>query len=332
MTQRNSMRKLNSPVLFLIFNRPDTTKRVFEEIRRAKPERLYVAADGPRENVREDAELCEAAREVVKDIDWDCHVQTLYREKNYGCKVAPSSAITWFFEHEPEGIVLEDDCVPHPAFFGFCSELLDHFRHDERIMMISGSNHLNRWKDDRQSYHFSTGGAWGWASWRRAWAHYDIDMKRWIDPEARRALRSMLVDRRLLRSDERVFRKTYEGEIDTWDYQWRFARLINSGLTVTPSRNLISNIGFRSDGTHTRRQGSALANLPVYDMDFPLKHNPVVALDQEYVKRAFDVIQPRLARRIWNRLNRQFKAFRQAVSHPFLPTDDFRSSDDQIQA
>ena len=298
---------VSAPVLFIIFNRPDTTRRVFEQIRNAKPPRLYVAADGPRPNVPTDPDRCAASREVTGVIDWECEVQRLYQERNIGCKMGEATAMNWFFDHESEGIVLEDDCLPHPTFFRYCCELLDHFRHDERVMMISGTNVLQRWKDDRQSYHFSTGGAWGWASWRRAWMHYDINMARWSDPEARTALRSMVRDKRQLRTDEHLFDMVYQGKIDTWDYQWRFARLIQSGLTVTPSRNLISNIGFREDGTHTRKRRNALAEQPVYPMEFPLKHNPFVVLDQEYVKCAFDLWSPPLTRRVWNRVARTFK-------------------------
>jgi hypothetical protein len=306
MTQSNSMGMPIPPVLFLIFNRPDTTKRVFEEIRKARPQRLYIAGDGPREGVRSDAQLCEASRNVVGEIDWDCHVQTLFREKNYGCKVAPSSAITWFFGYEPEGIILEDDCVPHPTFFRFCSELLDRFRHDERIMMISGSNELGLWKADGQSYHFSTDGVWGWASWRRAWAHFDVEMKRWTDSTTQEILKSTLRERRLLANNLRAFSRVHRKKLDSWAYPWRLARLINGGLTVTPAKNLVSNIGFRADATHTRRRDAAVAALPVHSMEFPLKHNTDVALDQEYVKEAFELSYAPIPQRVRNRLRKLF--------------------------
>ena len=289
-----------TPVLFIIFNRPDTTQRVFEQIRAEKPTRLYIAADGPRKNMDGESERCEVARKIATSVDWDCKVGTLFQEKNAGCKIAEASAMDWFFNHEPEGIILEDDCLPHPTFFRFCTELLAHFRGDERVMMISGTNHLGRWKDDRQSYHFSTGGAWGWAGWRRAWRYYDVDMTQWTDPKAREALRSLPLTPRQIRDDERNYRLVYEGKMDTWDYQWRFARLIRGGLTVTPSRNLVSNIGFRPDGTHTRKPGDILAELPLYQMEFPLKHNPVIELDREFVRRAFELSHPRLLRRGWN--------------------------------
>jgi hypothetical protein len=296
------MGSLTTPVLLIVFNRPDTTARVFQEIRRAGPPALYVAADGPRPGVAADTALCDAARRVVAEIDWPCDVRTLYRDENLGPKHAPASAITWFFDHEPEGIVLEHDCLPHPSFFRFSEELLARYRREPRVMMIGGWNPLGRWRDDRQSYHFSTGGPWGWASWRRAWTHYDVHMARWADEEARRALRAILRHPRQLRDDLRRFALTHAGRIQTWDYQWRFARLVNGGLTVTPSRNLVRNIGFRPDATTTRRSRSVFAHMPAYELEFPLRHPPAVELDQDFVARAYDFVHPRLPQRLWRRL------------------------------
>jgi hypothetical protein len=313
---------MKTPILFLIFNRPDTAKRVFEVIRAAKPMKLYVGADGPRVGFQSDIALCEDSRRIIEGIDWECEVTTLYRDRNLGCKNALGSAISWFFDHEPEGIVLEDDCLPHISFFRFCAELLEYFRRDERVMMISGSNHLTKWKDDRQSYLFSTGGAWGWASWRRAWKHYDIDMKRWTNPASRLVLKSMLVDRKILKNNQLLFQRTFDRQVDSWDYQWRFARLINLGLTVTPSKNLVSNIGFRPDGTHTRRWRSAVANLPRYEMEFPLNHNSNVSLDQEFVTREFDFIHPSLGRKLWNRARRMYEMLRGSEDVHMQMVDD----------
>ncbi len=170
---------LRTPVLLVIFNRPKTTQLVFEAIRRAKPARLYIAADGPRKNVESDIKNCAEARKIVEQIDWDCAVQTLFRNGNVNCGRGPSSAFTWFFEHEEEGIILEDDCLPSQSFFWFCQELLEYYRDDTRVMHIGGNNFLNGWKKDNDySYYFSRSGhIWGWATWRRAWKMFDFNIK-----------------------------------------------------------------------------------------------------------------------------------------------------------
>src|SRR6478609_2139677 len=170
---------LRTAVLLVIFNRPETTRLVFEAIRKAKPTRLYIAADGPREHVASDHKKCEEARQIVTQVDWDCQVHILFNQKNLNCGVGPSSAFTWFFEHEEEGIILEDDCLPSQSFFWFCQELLERYRDDTRVMHIGGNNFLNGWRNDSDySYYFSRSGyVWGWATWRRAWNQFDFKIK-----------------------------------------------------------------------------------------------------------------------------------------------------------
>ena len=162
-----------APVLLIIFNRPDTTARVFEAIRAARPTELYIAADAPRENRSEDKRLCEEAKKITEKIDWPCEVHRLYQEKNLGCKRGPIASITWFFENVEAGIILEDDCVPHPSFFAFCSELLEKYADDKRIMHVSGNNfQFGKMRGDA-SYFFSEYTlSWGWATWRRAWQRF----------------------------------------------------------------------------------------------------------------------------------------------------------------
>ena len=182
--------QLSIPVAFIIFNRPDTTARVFEEIRRAQPPQLLVIADGPRLNHPEDVEKCAAARAIIEQVDWDCKVLRDFAESNMGCKQRVSSGLDWVFGTVQEAIILEDDCLPHPTFFQFCQELLKHYRDDTRIMAINGTNVLGKWKADIQDYHFSYhGGVWGWASWRRAWEYYDASMSMWNDAEVRKRIR-----------------------------------------------------------------------------------------------------------------------------------------------
>ena len=285
---------LNTPVLLIIFRRLDTTQHVFGAIRQAQPKQLFVAADGPREGKEGEAEKCRRAREIVKQVDWDCAVHTLFQEKNLGCGWGPASAINWFFENVEEGIILEDDCVPHITFFRFCEELLTKYRDDERIMMISGFNPLGKWKSESQSYHFSyTGASWGWASWRRAWDYYDIDMKLWGEPEVKNAVKHTVCHMETFNFFKRHFEATYNDINHTyWDNPWQFARLLYSGLSVVPSANLISNIGFFGEG-ETTNLGPAhpfvklVANLPLYSLSFPLKEPYGVTDDRDFSRMCY---------------------------------------------
>ena len=242
------------PVLFLLFNRPDTTELVFEAIRQAQPARLYVSADGPRPNHKAEAERCDQARRITTKVDWPCEVKTLFRDQNLGCKSAVSSAITWFFENEEEGIVLEDDCLPAPDFFPFCEELLTRYREDRRIMAICGSNYAPKAAKSKGSYYFSYfADVWGWATWRRAWSLYDQDLTRWAKFKRNGGSAPLSgMARWRFQYWERYFDLTADGKIDTWDYQWIFTVIESGGLACYPRRNLISNLGFRPDATHTK--------------------------------------------------------------------------------
>jgi len=178
MAKPDKMKPLTTPVLFMIFNRPDTTQKVLEAIRKVKPTKLYIAADGPRPNVKADIEKCKEARAIASGVDWDCTVTKLFREENFGCGKGPSSAMTWFFEQEEEGIILEDDCVPSSSFFFFCADLLERYRYDTRVMQIGGTNFENeKVRGKEYSYFFSNMiYIWGWATWKRAWKLYDYEM------------------------------------------------------------------------------------------------------------------------------------------------------------
>lgn len=271
--------QLRTPVAFIIFNRPDTTERVFAEIAKARPPKLLVVADGPRANRPDEAEKCAVTRDIIKRVDWDCKVLTNFSDVNLGCKRRVSSGIDWVFEQVPEAIILEDDCLPHPSFFRFCEELLERYRHDTRIMAISGDNFQFGQKRGDYSYYFSRyNHVWGWASWRRAWQHYDVNMGKW--PEARdgKRLAGILGDARQRRYWTDMFERVHRGLIDTWDYQWTFACWIQNGLTVLPNVNLISNIGFGADATHTHKV-SAYADMRIEPVEFPLRH-PEIILSQ----------------------------------------------------
>lgn len=265
-------RSLTTPVLFLIFNRPDTTQQVFNEIRKAQPKQLFVAADGPRQDRPDDIENCKKVREIIQQIDWDCNVSTLLREGNLGCKKAISSAIDWFFSQVDEGIILEDDCVPDQSFFPFCQELLERYRHDSRVMMISGDNFQFGKRRTEYSYYFSRyAHIWGWATWKRAWNYFDISMKLWPVIRDGNWLDAILDDAKAVKYWTHCFDNTFTGKMNTWDYQWVLTCWIQRGLSIIPEQNLITNIGFNQSGTHTLGK-SIFSKLPVTNIKFPLIH------------------------------------------------------------
>jgi hypothetical protein len=284
---------LETAVLFLVFNRLHITKRVFERIKQVKPLRLYLASDGPRpEKEGEDLVVNSIRNYLLEQIDWDCEIKTLFRDKNLGCKYAVSGAIDWFFQNEEYGIILEDDCLPSLSFFTYCELLLRKFQNDNRIMLISGTNILATWKSKDLDYFFSYyGGIWGWASWRRAWLHYDVDMKHWGNKKGPIAVKNVLIDLQQSRERCKIFDEVFKHKIDTWDYQWSFARLMNSGLSVVPTLNLISNLGFNNEATHTIGEDSELANLPIYELKFPLKENLYLVPDRDYDRSFFKKTQ-----------------------------------------
>lgn len=265
---------INTAVLFLVFNRLDTTKQVFEAIRQARPPRLYIAADGARASRGDEEKKIQAVRDyVLNHIDWECEVKTLFRDKNLGCKYAVSGAISWFFENEEMGIILEDDCLPDHSFFYFCQELLERYRHDQRISMISGINQQFGKIRNKDSYYFSKyTHVWGWASWRNRWSgSYDVALNKWPAIRDGEWIADMVGHKQEARHWHNIFERVYRDEIDTWDYQWVFANFLNGRISILPNVNMISNIGFNEDATHTRDY-SELANQRRFSVEFPLIH------------------------------------------------------------
>ncbi|WP_044212784.1 hypothetical protein [Flammeovirga sp. OC4] len=248
------VQQLETPILFLIFNRPDTTSKVFSRIKEVKPKKLFIAADGPRNDKVGEEELCEKTRKLVIDnIDWDCEVQTLLREGNLGCGKAVSSAITWFFENVEEGIILEDDCYPSISFFYFCSNLLEYHRDDEKIFNICGTTFYSTKENKNQDYYFTSyTHIWGWATWKNRWAKYSYDMIGY-PLEIENIVRRKKLDREqeyyLRYIFDSVYNKSYKS---TWDYQFIFSFLKSDALCIKPYKNLITNIGFGEDATHTK--------------------------------------------------------------------------------
>jgi hypothetical protein len=262
---------LNTAVLFLVFNRFDTTKQVFEAIRQAKPPRLYVAADGPREEKENEAERVKEVRDyVMNNVDWKCDVYTLFRDKNLGCKYAVSGAITWFFDNEEQGIIFEDDCLPNLGFFWFCEELLDKYKNDDSIYLISGDARGSENVISDSDYGFCKYPLiWGWASWSRVWKHYDPEMEDW--PEYSDEIIRNVSDRKATKKFwADTFSSMHEKRIDTWDYQFCYLLLKHEGKSIVPRLNQISNIGFGSEATHTFDEKSGSANRKKFEYHFPL--------------------------------------------------------------
>jgi hypothetical protein len=246
---------MNSPPLLLIaWRRPHTLRQVIDAIRPVAPTRLFVACDGPNPERPGEAEKVAATRAVIEqEIDWPCQIDRLYSDVNQGCRLGVSRAISWFFEQVEEGIILEDDCVPHPDFFPYCATLLERYRHDTRVWCISGNNFQNgQWRGDGSYYFSRYNHCWGWASWRRCWQHYDADLSRGPFLRDSGLLDTIFEDPLELQYWSDIWQRLVdEGKPDTWDYQWTFTCLANGGLTALPNHNLVSNVGFGEDATHT---------------------------------------------------------------------------------
>ena len=259
--------QLRTAVLFLLFNRPDTTALVFEAIRKAKPPRLYVAADGPRADRQGEAEKVAKVREIATAVDWPCEVKTLFRDDNLGCKDAVSGGITWFFEHEEQGIILEDDCLPHSDFFTFCDVLLERYADEERVSVITGNNFQNGLKRGEASYYFSKyNHCWGWASWRRAWVHYQGDLEFWPEWSQSEGWREKTPDPVERRYWRKIAQEVISNKVDSWAYPWLLSCVYAGGLTATPNKNLVANIGFGDGATHTSDDASPFSNMAVHSI------------------------------------------------------------------
>lgn len=273
----------DTPVLLLIFNRPDNTKQVFEAIKKARPKKLFVAADGPRVDKDGEIDLCRQARQIATEVNWDCKVKTLFRDNNLGCKLAVSSGINWFFEQVEQGIILEDDCIPNHDFFGYCAQLLSYYKHDPRIMMICGTNYLPAELSDKieQSYFFSNYyPIWGWATWKRAWSLYDVDMKSWDTFKESKQLFYQFSNLKISVYYEYMFDMIKNG-FDTWDIQWWYTCIFQSGLAIIPKYNLVSNNGII--GTHTSTQGNFSINMPTYNFGQDKLIHPEFVFTDKYL-------------------------------------------------
>lgn len=258
------MQPLQTPVLFIVFNRTDTASQVLDAIRKAAPTKLYVFADAPRKHVAGEAEKCQQARELVKQIDWDCEVKTLFLAENLGPKYAIGRAVNWMFETEEMGMVLEHDCLPHPDFFNFCESMLMRYHNNERIMHITGNNYLFGQVSVPHSYYFSnlSNPTWGWATWKRAWKHYDADLKVYDAFASSGGFERIFKNKRVRNYFKKVYADLQAGLTKTWDYQWSLQLWHLQGLCITPAVNLVSNIGFGDGAMHTFDPQNQFANIP----------------------------------------------------------------------
>lgn len=281
-----SLLSISTPIAFFIFNRPELTKVVFEAIAKAKPKKLLVVADGPR--FPEENEKCQKARAaVMNNIDWECEVLTNFSERNLGCKYRVSSGITWVFSEVEEAIILEDDCLPTESFFYFCQTLLEKYRYDDRIMAVSSNNFQGGQKRGDYSYYFSKyPHIWGWASWRRAWQYYDVEIKTWPHYKEIDLISLVFEDPYEQKYWDYYFESVFNGVINTWDYQWTYTCFFQNGLTIIPNTNLVSNLGYGPDATHTVNE-SPFAKLPISDI-WEIEHPPFVVRHREADNYTFD--------------------------------------------
>lgn len=306
------MPKTSVPVLLIAFNRPDTLGRVLGALRDAQVSRLFVACDAPRLNKPQDKDKVSAVRRMVEAIDWPCDVKTRYQSENQGCSVGPYMAMDWFFGHVEEGVVLEDDCLPHADFFPYCEQLLNRYRDDPRIMTISGDR--TPLSSDTDFHGFSYGFSrfsltWGWASWSRAWKTFDLALTSW--PLVKKAgwLKGLYRDEDVYNGLYDAFEGVYTGRHHTvWDYQWTYNCLFHSGLSIIPSKNLISNIGFGADSTHTGDPTAPRASRPtepILPLDHPELVHPWNDLDERILHEGIGVAKRPWWRKAFKRVFRR---------------------------
>lgn len=313
-------RVLSSPVVLIFFNRPALTEKVFESIRNARPHKLFLVSDGARQSVPGESDRVSACREIVAKVDWPCEVFWNYSDENLGCRKRVISGLDWVFSQVDRAIILEDDCLPGPDFFRFTDELLEYYESDYRIGLISGTNTLDSLPGVASSYFFSKRpGIWGWATWSRVWREYDGDISDWPSQRKTKLLSENLHTREAIRSWKHGLNGVYKEIIDTWDTQLTYHFFKTGQLSITPSKNLISNIGFGPDATHTTDLNSAAANLATSDIDFPLVH-PItyevnLTFDREQDIRFSPALWDLLAGEITRRLPPRVYSFARAIYH-----------------
>lgn len=268
---------LRTPVALIFFNRPQVVRAVMERLREVRPPELFLIADGPREGVPGEVDRCAKAREVVESmIDWDCLVYRNYALSNLGCGPRPATGISWVFSRAERAIILEDDCVPEISFFRYCDELLERYRDDHRVMQICGTNYFPGHPRDAASYHFSRYlVSWGWATWRRAWEHFDYEMAGYDSETTLQLLRRTFERESSVQFWKRQLDRTVAGDHSVWDLRWLYAGWKQGGYGIIPRENQVSNIGFGEDSTHTAANVDG-GFIPSAPLQFPLVHPPEI--------------------------------------------------------
>jgi len=279
-----------TPIAIFIFNRPSTTKRVFERVKMVRPKKLFIVADGPR--CDEEIQLCKESISIVEKIDWECSVEKNYSSENLGVVKRYISGLDWIFSISNEAIILDDDCVPELSFFPYCEEMLERYRNNDKVMLVSGQTMTDPGSFSEYSYYFSKFALiWGWATWRDAWKRFHEGMKLWPYLRETKWLSETIKEPILREYWRKSFDRAYEGRVGTWDYQWMFIFFLYGGLSVIPSNNLISNIGFGLGSVNTKDPTSENANMPTIPLSFPLRHPDLVVSNQ--------LADEQIAERLW---------------------------------
>jgi hypothetical protein len=301
-----------TPVALFVYHRPDLTRRVLETVRAARPTQLLVVADGPSPQQPDDARLCRETQDVLGGVDWPCRLRTHFSTSNLGVPQRLATGLDWVFSQVPEAIVLEDDCIPDATFFRFCSELLTRYRDEQRVYMVRGSNFLAGRRLEPSSYYFSRFfNIWGWATWARAWRHFDVNMKRW--PECRDSgWLERVLPQRMVPQMRNIFDETHAGRLPEWSFPWQFAGLLHNAVAATPSTNLVTNAGFGTGASYFRDPHHHYARLRTGSMQFPLSHPAPIRVHEEADSHEWDFAFPdpgalkNLPLRLIRRLRRVF--------------------------
>ncbi len=281
--------EVKTPILVIAYRKPSTTQVVFEGIKKVKPSTLYVALNAPKND--SELEACAATKKIFENPDWQCEVKFLERVKYLEITESATSAISWFFENEECGIILEDDCVPSESFFRFCDEMLERYRDDVRVAHICGANTLPEVTFSQDSYFFSRWpGIWGWATWRRTWDKFDLQMRSYKDFKKTGRIHSIFKNKDIASWMQERFEFAHSKYGNIWDYSYHYSVISNGGLCVTPARNLIKNIGFTGDATHTSNEPEYYKKIMLEELKFPLCHPDKVEAEEGYVNLLYEKV------------------------------------------
>jgi hypothetical protein len=304
------MIQLNTPVAMIVFNRPEPTRRVFEAIAKARPSRLLVIADGPRLDRLGESERCAEVRRIVSKIDWPCKVDNNFAVENMGCRKRVISGLHWVFSLVEEAIILEDDCLPDSSFFPYCAELLKRYRDNNQIGLIAGFNFEGSFRHPYSYYFSSLVSIWGWATWRRSWQQYDERMESWPEAKQGGMLKRLFPNKEIVAYWEDKFDRMHDGSgPNTWDYQWIYTSWSHNWLNLLPAKNLVQNIGFGEDATHTTKPDPVTA-IRADSMAIPLSHPPrITSWQARTMKLQKSFYVHSLFRRIKRKISRTLMSF-----------------------